>query len=292
MYSGILNVDKPRGITSHDVVNHLRRLTNERRIGHAGTLDPLASGVLVMCLGQATRIAEYIASGRKTYLATLRLGEETDTWDAEGQVIATSPWDGVQRKDMEQALLSFIGVIQQVPPMFSAVKHNGKALYRLARKGITIDREAREVTIDRAEIVTWALPSVELRITCSGGTYVRALAHDMGVSIKTGAYLSNLVRERSGNLALEMAVPLDELEAAGSAGWQRYLLPMQAGLEHLSGVSVDQEQERDIRQGRLVALPTSAQTPLLFAVNQDGALFAILQPAANGMWQPHKVLDV
>lgn len=292
MFSGLLNVAKPRGLTSHDVVAHIRRLTDEQRVGHAGTLDPLARGVLVVCLGQATRLSEYIATGRKTYLATLRLGEETDTCDAEGRVIATCPWQGVQRADLEQALLPFSGTIHQVPPMFSAVKHNGKALYKLARKGIIIEREAREVTIDRVEIVSWVPPSAELRITCSGGTYIRALAHDVGQSLQVGAYLADLVRERSGDLTMETAVPLDELEAAGNEGWQRYLLPMQAGLGHLTGVSVDQEQELEIRQGRLVALPAMAPTPLLYVTNQSGALFAILQPTASGMWQPHKVLDV
>jgi tRNA pseudouridine55 synthase len=170
MFSGLLNVAKPWGVSSHDVVNHIRRLTNERRVGHAGTLDPLARGVLVICLGQATRLSEYIAAGRKTYLATLRLGEETDTWDAEGRVTVTCPWQGVQRTDLEQALLPFSGTIRQVPPMFSALKHNGKSLYKLARKGIVIEREPREVTIDRVEIMSFIPPLVELRITCSGGT--------------------------------------------------------------------------------------------------------------------------
>jgi tRNA pseudouridine55 synthase len=292
MFSGLLNVAKPRGLTSHDVVAHIRRLTDERRVGHAGTLDPLARGVLIICLGQATRLSEYIATGRKTYLATLRLGEETDTWDAEGLVIATRPWQGVQRADLEQALLPFRGTIHQVPPMYSAVKHNGKALYKLARKGIVIEREAREVTIDRVDIVSWVPPSVELRITCSGGTYIRALAHDVGQVLQVGAYLADLVRERSGDLTVETAVPPDELEASSNEGWQRYLLPMQAGLGHLTGVSVDQEQEYEIRQGRLVALPAMAPTPLLYATNQSGALFAILRPVTSGMWQPHKVLDV
>jgi tRNA pseudouridine55 synthase len=292
MYSGLLNVAKPRGITSHDVVAHIRRLTDEQRVGHAGTLDPLARGVLVICLGQATRLSEYIATGRKTYLATLRLGEETDTCDAEGRVIATHPWQGVLRADLEQALLPFSGVIQQVPPMFSAVKHNGKSLYKLARKGIIIEREAREVTIDQIEIVAWEPPSAVLRITCSGGTYIRALAHDLGQALQVGAYLADLVRERSGDLTIETAVPLDELEAVGSEGWHPYLLPMQAGLSHLPGVSVDREQEFEIRMGRLVALPAIALTPLLYATNQNDALFAILQPTPGGMWQPHKVLDV
>ena len=292
MYSGLLNLAKPRGYSSHDVVNHLRRLTDERRIGHAGTLDPLARGVLVMCIGQATRLSEYIASGRKTYLATLRLGEETDTWDAEGRVISAHPWQGVQRADLEQALTAFKGAIQQVPPMFSAVKLNGKALYKLARKGIIIEREARDVTIDNIEVVSWEPPSVVLRIACSGGTYIRAIAHDVGQALQVGAYLADLVRERSGSLTIETAVPLEELEAAGSEGWQRYLLPMQAGLGHLPGVSVDVEQEFALHQGRLIALPAVAPTPLLYATNQSGDLFAILQPAADGMWQPHKVLDM
>jgi tRNA pseudouridine55 synthase len=292
MFSGILNVAKPRGMSSHAVVNHLRRLINERRIGHAGTLDPLASGVLVMCVGQATRLSEYIATGRKIYLATLRLGEETDSWDAEGRVTATHSWEGVQRADLEQALVSFTGTIQQIPPMFSAVKLNGKSLYKLARKGITIEREPREVTIDQIEVVSWDPPLTSLRIACSGGTYIRAIAHDLGQVLNVGAYLADLVRERSGSLTMDTAVPLDELETAGEDGWQRYLLPMQTGLGHLMGVEVDKEQEAALRQGRLISLPAIEPMALLYATNQNGTVFAILQPAAGGMWQPHKVLDI
>ncbi len=293
MPSGLLNVNKPRLLSSHDIVNRMRRLTGIDHIGHAGTLDPLASGVLVICVEQATRIAEYVASGRKTYLATLRIGEETNSYDAESEVIASHPWDAVHRKDLESVLGTLRGEIDQIPPMYSAVKHHGKSLYKLARRGITIERKARRVSIYSCEITRWEPPLVDLRVVCSGGTYIRTLAHDIGAALGTGAYLAGLVRERSGSFALEDAVSLEQLQEAGSKGWQHYLLPMQVGLGHLPGISVDSAQEARICQGQMVDLPELASADLAYAVNGGGQLFAILRRReVTGLWQPDKVLHV
>ncbi|MHB9034010.1 MAG: tRNA pseudouridine(55) synthase TruB [Anaerolineae bacterium] len=292
MLSGLLNLNKPRLLSSHDIVNRVRRLTGITRAGHAGTLDPLASGVLVLCLGQATRVSEYVAQGRKTYLATLRLGQQTASYDAESKVTTSLPWEHLQLQDLKLVLEPLRGEISQVPPMYSAVKHNGKSLYKLARRGITIERASRQVTIYRCEITRWAPPFVDLRITCSGGTYIRTLAHDIGQALGCGAYLADLVREASGDFTLEDSVSLQQLQDAGQEGWQRYLLPMQAGLQHLAGIKVNEEQEASLRLGKLTALPEQ-QTDFAYAVNSSGQLFAILRRRdENGLWQPDKVLNV
>jgi len=290
MLSGLLNIHKPRALTSHDVVNRVRRLTRVTRAGHAGTLDPLASGVLIICLGQATRLSEYIAEGTKTYLATLRLGEETASYDAESEVTVTRPWEHITRADLEAALASFRGVISQLPPMYSAVKHHGKALYKFARRGLTIERAPRQVTIESCEVTRWEPPWADLRVICSGGTYIRTLAHDIGQALGTGAYLAGLVRERSGSFNLQDAVTLDELAAAGD-DWPRCLLPMQAGLSHLPGYPVDAAQEREIMFGREISLP-GAVGLRAFALNQNGRMVAILRSGSHeGMWQPEKVFQ-
>lgn len=293
MPSGLLNINKPRLLTSHDVVNNIRKLTGIDRIGHAGTLDPLASGVLIICVEQATRIAEYLANDHKTYLATLRLGQETRTYDAESEVIAEHPWQGVTREALERTLSAFQGEIHQVPPMYSAVKHHGKPLYKFARRGITLEREARPVTIYAIEIVAWEPPSLVLRVVCSSGTYIRTLAHDIGGSLGCGAFLADLVRERSGDFSLEKAVTLEQLQQAGSSNWQRFLLPLRAGLGHLPGVRVDMGQEARIKLGQAVSLPSLPSAELAYALNSNEEVFAILRRReSDGLWQPDKVLHV
>jgi len=181
--SGILNVNKPTGMTSHDVVDRVRRMTGQRRVGHTGTLDPLATGVLVVCLGQATRVAEYLMAD-KVYRAQLCLGVSTDTHDAKGEVIATAEVDVREEEGwrIRKALASFVGSIQQVPPMYSALKRQGVPLYKLARQGITVEREPRPVQIHDIELLAWTPPLLVIRVDCSPGTYIRALARDLARS--------------------------------------------------------------------------------------------------------------
>ena len=178
MTDGILNLDKPRGPTSHDVVDRVRALTSVRRVGHAGTLDPMATGVLLVCIGRATRVTEYLMAGKKTYRARVRLGITTDTYDAEGRITASVDPVAVDRAQVEDALPRFRGEIAQVVPMYSAAKHKGTPLHRLARRGLDVEREPRPVEVFRLELTAWEPPECVLEVVCSPGTYVRALAHD------------------------------------------------------------------------------------------------------------------
>lgn len=210
MNSGILLVDKAKGSTSFRLVSILRRLTGIKKIGHAGTLDPLATGLMVMLIGKefTRRSAEFLTS-EKEYLATLLLGIETDTYDAEGKILRQSD-QPVLLRDVEQALSQFQGTILQVPPMFSAKKQGGQKLYELARKGISVERPPVSVHL-QIELLSYSYPTLDLKITCSKGTYIRSLAHDLGQVLGVGAHLSALRRTRSGSFRLEDATPQEAL---------------------------------------------------------------------------------
>jgi tRNA pseudouridine55 synthase len=215
--NGILLIDKPQGMTSHDVVRRVRRLLRTRRVGHTGTLDPLATGVLPVAVGEATRIVQFLMEGDKTYRAVLKLGETTTTQDAEGEVLERRPADGITAEAVMAAARSFAGVIHQLPPMYSALKKDGVPLYRLARQGIEVERESREVRIDRLQVLDVDLPLVTLEVDCSKGTYVRTLCHDLGLALGTGAHLVALRRTRSGSFTEADCVTLEQLETDGTA---------------------------------------------------------------------------
>jgi tRNA pseudouridine55 synthase len=250
---GILNLDKPRGPTSHDVVDRVRRLTGIRRVGHAGTLDPLATGVLLVCIGKATRVSEYLMTGRKVYRAHVRLGVITDTYDAEGQVVASTDLVRVSRAEVEMALTRFRGTIEQVPPMYSALKHKGKPLHELARQGVEVKREPRQVEIFRLVLTQWELPECMLEVTCSPGTYVRALAHDLGQALGCGAHLTGLTRLASGGFRLEDGVTLDAFTRAAEEGhWAELLHPIDAALMHFPALHLDAEAARRLCSGQAV----------------------------------------
>lgn len=289
--AGVLNVDKPSGLTSHDVVARVRRLAGQRRVGHAGTLDPLATGVLVVCLGAATRLAEYLADTDKEYRAAVRLGVRTDTWDADGAVVEERDARHVSREAVEATLAEFVGRIAQVPPMYSALKRGGEPLYRLARKGISVEREPREVDVYAVTLETWAPPEVVFTVRCGKGTYVRSLAHDLGERLGVGAHITRLRRLAVGPLRAEDAVALAALEDAGE-GWIEYLVSPAAALAHLPGVTLGAEDVRRVQQGQAVAVETPAAEGPLLAHDAAGALIAVLRPAdADGRWRPDKVLE-
>lgn len=221
---GVLNIDKPAGPTSHDVVDRVRQIVGQRRVGHAGTLDPFASGVLVVCLGKGTRIVEYLMSSWKEYRAELVLGVETDTGDVTGRVIAQHDASGVSVHDFENAAAAFIGEIEQIPPLYSAVKHNGTRLYKLAREGRPVQPLPRKVTVYSIDLISFDdaqadesgcyTRRVVIVIRCSSGTYVRSLAADIGRKLGCGAYVSELRRTAVGKFRIDWAVTLDELELA------------------------------------------------------------------------------
>lgn len=290
---GLLIVDKPgrtldqppavqpqpsaeRLYTSHDVVARVRRWSRQRRIGHTGTLDPMASGVLVLCLGQATRLVEYYQGHDKRYTAQVGLGVATDTYDAEGQVIATAPVPVLSPATIEAALARFRGPIQQTPPVYSALKQEGEALYAKARRGETVTVAPRPVTIHRLDLVDWTPTTLTLDVVCSAGAYIRSLAYDLGAALGTAAYLSALRREAAGSFTLAQASTLAEIEAAAEAGnLAELLLPLGAGLE-MPQVIVTDEAARRLGFGQLVELPAAA-APLAVAVDAQGACLGIIR---------------
>lgn len=299
---GILNIDKPRGMTSFAVVAAVRRLAAERRVGHAGTLDPEATGVLPVFCGLATRVIEFLADTTKTYRADIELGVATDSFDAAGSVVARGDVSHIGRDELAAALEPFRGLIKQTPPMYSAVKHQGQPLYRLARAGITVERRRREVEVSRLELVDWRSPLATVEIDCSKGTYIRALANDLGEALGCGAMLSSLVRLRCGPFGLEDAVPFDELARAFEEdGWQRLLRPTDSVLGHWPAVHLGEELAVAVRNGQLVDVggpvgrsigePSGEATGgYRRAYAADGSLLAVLrfEPDA-GLWHPDKV---
>jgi tRNA pseudouridine55 synthase len=283
--SGILNLDKDPGMTSHDVVNRVRRLSGLRRVGHAGTLDPLATGVLLVCLGPATRLVEYLVGRPKQYQATIRLGQETNTYDADGEVVAERPLN-VTRSEVDAALAQFRGEIDQTPPMFSAVKQAGQPLYKLARRGIDVARPVRRVTVYEIELRAWQPPEVEIRVACSAGTYVRSLAHDLGQALGCGGHITALRRTAVGDFTLDDAVTLADLEAGELL---RALQPADTAVSHLPRLELAEAEAVAARHGRHFPRSGGAsEERLVRAYGPDGRFLGLLR--AEGMtWQPHKI---
>lgn len=216
--NGVLVIDKPRGLTSFDVVRQVRRLCNVRRVGHAGTLDPLATGVLPVAVGTSTRLVEYMMAGDKIYQATMKLGSFTDTQDSEGETIEEKDWQHVDRAALDNALPAFIGEISQLPPMYSALKKDGKPLYQLARQGIVVERQLRSIRIDSLVIDDCSPPLVTFTVSCSKGTYVRTLCHDIGQKLNCGAHMSALRRLRCGRFDTSVSHTLEELQSLAEQG--------------------------------------------------------------------------
>ncbi|HWN70613.1 MAG TPA: tRNA pseudouridine(55) synthase TruB [Haliangium sp.] len=278
---GVLVVDKPAGMTSAHVVARVKRALRARRIGHTGTLDPMATGVLPLCLGEATKIAGYLLAEDKAYEAELLLGVETDTLDAEGAVTARDP-DGaaaVTEAAVREVMAGFVGPGVQVPPMFSALKHQGKRLHELARAGESVDRPPRPIVIHELTVRELALPRVRFFVHCSKGTYVRSLVADVGRALGCGAHLTALRRTRSGGFGLDRALDLAEL---GPEAARRALIAPAEALAHVPAVTVPPERERDVATGKLLpwtalglAGPPVADGPMRL-VDAGGRLLALV----------------
>ncbi len=299
MPSGILNLNKPRGLSSHGVVERVRSLTGVRRVGHAGTLDPLATGVLVICVGRpATRVSQYLMDEKKVYTARVRLGVTTTTYDAEGEVVTQASVD-VDRAQVEDALNHFRGQITQLPPMYSAVKHHGKPLYRLARRGIEVERDPRPVEIYRLELTGWTPPTCRLEMTCSPGTYVRVLAHDLGQRLGCGAHVITLSRLASGPFRLEDSITLAALAQVVAEGrWPRLLLAVdQALADRFPAIYVTGEQAVRLCSGQMIAVddvpngpdPQEAEIVRAYGPGETFVALASYDPQADS-WRPRKVL--
>lgn len=287
---GLLNLNKPAGPTSHDLVCQVRHLLQERRIGHGGTLDPLAAGVLPIGVGRATRLLPFLQESDKVYRAEIRLGIRTTTYDAEGAVTAERPVPLLTWDELQQALLSFRGEIEQFPPPFSAIRQDGQRLYQRARAGQHVNPPARRVHILGLELLSWNRPDLVVEVTCGSGTYMRSLAHDLGERLGCGAYLRGLVRLRVGPLRLEEAVTLADLAAARERGQvEALLLPADLAVRHWPAVQVDADAAQALLRGRSVPLDLP-EAERARAYDEAGRLLALLRfDAAHNLWRPWRV---
>ncbi|MDO9131378.1 MAG: tRNA pseudouridine(55) synthase TruB [Anaerolineales bacterium] len=293
--SGILVVDKPVGLTSHDVVQIVRSGTGIRRAGHTGTLDPRASGVLVVLIGPAVRLSEFVSASDKRYQAILRLGSTTDTYDAEGRFTRQSSAPvNVTEEKFEEALKQFIGEIEQTPPPFSAVKVHGRKAYEMARQGEEVELAPRKIQVYHLEVLEWAPPEVVIDVHCSSGTYVRSLANDMGNVLGCGAYLVGLRRTKNGRFSLRDAIPLRKLQEAFQAGnWYQFLIPAAEALADWPAIELNPDEVEEATHGHRVKAAPDAKPGLVRGVSMAGELIAIMELAqgedGSPEWQPKKV---
>ena len=298
--NGFLNLYKPSGITSMEAVRRVKRIVGPRqKVGHGGTMDPLARGVLPICFGQATRLMDYVVGGRKRYLMEVQLGVTTDSYDAEGEVIKTGATDGLTKDMVAAAGQTFLGTIKQVPPMYSAVKVNGQRLYKLARAGVEVDREAREVEIYSIRLIQIDFPKVVMEVECGRGVYMRSLAHDLGELLGCGAHVSALERSYCGGFDAEDSITLDSLEETASrpGAIEEYLFPVDWVLRGLKSTSLGPAAEKFLNNGQTVAMGA----PLLEAsyleefraYSTDGRFLALVRfDRGASAWKPVKVFHL
>lgn len=291
--SGVLVVDKPPTMTSHDVVQIVRRGTGIRRIGHIGTLDPRASGVLVLLVGPAVRLSEFLITDTKRYEAMIRFGAVSDTYDADGNVVSTGVEPVLDEETVMKAMERFTGSITQRPPNYSALKIKGRKAYEMARAGEEFEIPEREVTIYDFDLLEFNPPDIFVEVFCSSGTYIRSLAHDLGKALGCGAYLSELRRTKSGRFSMRQAVTLDELKKAFEDGdWYQYLIPAIETLHDFPEVVLDETLELAVRHGQRVAVPDVEpnQDGYGKGISLQGELVAILEyDKAGENWKPKKV---
>jgi tRNA pseudouridine55 synthase len=274
------------------VVAFVRGRSRQKRVGHAGTLDPFATGVLPVCLGKATRVIEYLMDARKTYAATVRLGVKTDTYDRTGAVVAERDPSAITRADVQAALRTFEGEILQSPPPFSAIKRDGVPLYKLARAGEKVEVIPRRVVVHRIALTAWDPPLFEFEVECGKGTYVRSLAHDLGKRLGVGASLEELRRTKVGDFDLRNAVGIEELRAGFDSGrWTDLVMGADEVLLGWPAAIIGAENERRLRNGMAAAVEEiRTVTTLARAYGVDGGFFAVIRRDSPGQWRPEKVL--
>jgi tRNA pseudouridine55 synthase len=291
---GILNINKPTGMTSHDVVARIRKLLKQKRVGHAGTLDPAASGVLPICLGQATRIAEYLSESGKAYRAEIVFGIVTDTYDSEGSILRTSRIESLSLQQVEEAFLHFTGPQLQVPPRYSAIKLQGQPAYKRVRAGEEVSLEPRPIVIYQLTVIDWQPPRLTVAIECSKGTYIRSLAYDLGEYLNCGAYLDKLVRTRSGPFPLSESISLEQLaDAVISGTLAAYLYPLDKALSDYPALVLDSISAGQVHHGNAFTYTepqVHPDTQLARVYDEAGHFLAIAQwDAEQALWQPKKV---
>jgi tRNA pseudouridine55 synthase len=288
-------VDKPRGLTSHDVVDAVRRALGTRRVGHLGTLDPLATGVLPLAVRDATKLVPFVATDPKVYAGAIELGAATDTFDAEGRVVRRAEGPLPREGAVRAALAAFVGEISQVPPMYSSVKHEGEPLYRIARRGGHVERAPRKVRIHAIVVHGFRPPLVDVEVTCSAGTYVRTLADDLGRELGCGAHLANLRRTRSGPFLAEQAIALETLAGAAAPGEADALLLDPAAVLGFPTARLGAGEARRVAHGGDVPAPPAAGPPLapgrrVCALGPDGELVAVMEVRPDRRLYPLRVL--
>lgn len=282
MIDGIINVRKEKGFTSHDVVAKLRGITRQKKIGHTGTLDPDATGVLPVCFGKATKLCDMLTEKEKAYEAVLLLGKTTDTQDISGEVKKECSVEGITQDQVRETILSFVGEYDQIPPMYSALKVNGKKLYELAREGVEIERKPRKIQIYRIEIREINLPEVRFEVWCSKGTYIRTLCNDIGEKLGCGGCMSSLIRTKSGIFTLEESKSLDEIETCVREGRiEEILVPIDAMFPDVPKVFVKEGEEKSVYNGnaltkRQLEENTMPQSQERIRVYQKDGLFLAL----------------
>lgn len=279
---GILILDKPGGISSMDAVRNVKRASGIKRVGHGGTLDPMATGVIPILLGRATRLMEYMLDSSKEYVGDIFLGVSTDTYDADGNTTLRSDASGITQEQVEGILKRFQGRIEQTPPMFSALKRQGKRLYELARQGIEVQREPRNMMVHSIRLADWRPPIATVQIECSRGFYMRSLAHDIGTELGCGAHLQSLTRLRTGRFTIADAVSIETVQRSFREGWWRELLVSpDSVLGELRALVVSERERRDIQNGRRIYSAQEEcalrQDERFRAYSQEGEFLALLR---------------
>lgn len=294
-YNGIINIYKEQGYTSFDVVAKLRGILKMRKIGHTGTLDPDATGVLPVVLGSATKLVDMLTDKKKEYIATLRLGITTDTLDITGTVLSENTPD-VSEGEVRDAILSFIGPQLQTPPMYSAIKVNGRKLYELAREGIEIERQKRSIEIFDIEILDMSLPDIRLRVECSKGTYIRSLCADIGDRLSCGAVMTSLMRTKSGDFAIDRAYTLREVEEAAAGGRvEEMITPVDYCFMDYAGVTVAGDIDKAVRNGNMIRKVdiagemTEGDRSFVRIYDAEGNFLAVYETGKPGLYKVHKM---
>lgn len=296
-FNGFLNISKPINITSMEVVRRVKSLTGMRKkVGHGGTLDPLATGVLPICLGQATRLMEYIINGSKRYTMEIQLGISTTTYDSEGEILSKKSPKDVTARDIEESLDAFRGEILQIPPMYSALKQNGQRLYDLARKGVTVERNPRKVTVTNLVLTRFDTPNLTVDVECRRGLYLRSLGHDLGQVLGCGAHVTKLTRSCSGPFLLNDAQTLNQLETRNNE-LQNTILHPDFALNHLKSLRVGDLEKELLQRGAPIRLIDIADTtPHLEsrrAYTSEGVFIGVIRfHRADGEWHPHKIFEL
>ncbi len=293
--NGILLLDKPLGASSNQALQRVKRLYQARKAGHTGSLDPLATGLLPLCLGAATKVSAFLLDADKHYRVRVRLGETTTTGDAEGELVARAPVVGIGRERVIEVLRGFEGTLEQLPPMYSAVKHQGERLYKLARQGLEVERTPRQVTLYRIELVDFALPEIEIEVDCSKGTYVRTLAEDIGAVLGCGGHVCALRRTGVGPYLEPDArlYTLEALEAAAEGGLERLdglLLPLESALERWPQVRLTADLVFYLRRGQAVQVPKAPTEGWVRLAGPSGEFLGMGEILDDGRVQPKRLL--